>query len=667
MDLIQVQKKVEELRQYLREHSYRYYIVDEPTISDAEYDQAYRELCQLETAYPELIVPDSPTQRVGGEPLPHFQKVRHTVPMLSLGNAFNEQDLREFDERVKKLSGEQDIAYVCELKIDGLAISLRFEEGRFELGSTRGNGQVGEEITQNLRTIRSLPLRLKIGDTVEVRGEAFMPQREFERINADRAEKGEPLLANPRNAGAGSLRQLDPKLAAERSLDLFVYELVRSEMTTLTTHTEVLQYLKELGFKVNPVYKSVKSMDGVLRFIHEWGQKRFTLGYSTDGIVIKVDSLRLRQMLGATEKSPRWAIAYKFPAEEVVTQLEDIELNVGRTGVITPTAILQPVLLAGTTVRRASLHNEDLIREKGIQIGDYVVVKKAGDIIPEVVSVKIEQRTGSERPFQMPTVCPECESTLVKLPGEVALRCINPECPAQTREGIIHFVSRGAMNIEGLGERVVTQLFKAGLICGIADLYYLKKADLLGLERMGEKSVENVLDAIKKSKENSLESLLFGLGIRFVGAKGAKILAQHYLKMSELLSATEEELVALEEIGPKMAGSVVTYFRKPEVLTMIQRLQEAGVNLEYKGTISEVEDNHFKGKTLVITGAFETMSRSEATKKLESLGAKVTGSVTKNTDLLVAGEKAGSKLKKAQELGIKVMSEANLLEMLGDI
>lgn len=666
MELREAGNRVRELHVFLHEHSYRYYVLDDPSISDAEYDQALSELIEIETVYPELITHDSPTQRVGGEPLPYFQKIQHTTPMLSLGNAFNEQDLRDFDERVKKLSGKQEVAYVCELKIDGLAISLRYEGGQFRLGATRGDGKVGEEITQNLRTIRSLPLRLKTKDSVEVRGEAFMPQKEFKRINEERAEKGEPLLANPRNAGAGSLRQLDPKLAAERALDLFIYELVRSEEKVVSTHTEALRYLEKLGFKVNPVRYNVESINGVLAFINEWEHKRYSLGYSTDGIVIKVDDLRLRQLLGATEKSPRWAIAYKFPAEESVTVLEDIELNVGRTGVVTPTAILCPVVLAGTTVRRASLHNEDLIREKGIMIGDRVVVKKAGDIIPAVVSVKIEDRTGDEKAFYMPTTCPECESNLVKLTDEVALRCVNPECPAQIREGIIHFVSRGAMNIEGLGERVVTQLFEEGLIRGIADLYYLDKEALLGIERMGEKSVNNFLEGIRKSKENSLEALLVGLGIRFVGSKGAKVLAQHYKTMDALLNATEEELLHLQEMGPKMAMSVVTYFEKPEVLEMIRRLKAAGVNMEYKGINQEIKDNPFKGKIITITGTFESMSRSDATKKLEALGARVTGSVTKKTDFLIAGEKAGSKLKRAQELGIEIVDERVLLKLLAE-
>jgi DNA ligase (NAD+) len=549
-----------------------------------------------------------------------------------------------------------------------LAVSVKYEDGRFVLGSTRGDGITGEDITQNLKTIRSLPLRINEPLSIEVRGEAYMPRRAFERLNRERAENGEPLFANPRNAAAGSLRQLDPKLAARRTLDLFVYEIGQLEGHTVQTHTEGLQFLETLGFKVNPARQTVESVEEMLAFIEKWGKNRPDLPYEIDGIVIKVDELALRKQMGNTAKSPRWAIAYKFPAEEAVTRLLDITLNVGRTGVVTPTAVLEPVSLAGTTVQRASLHNEDLIREKDIRIHDYVVVKKAGDIIPEVVGVLTEKRTGGEKAFSMPEHCPECGSGLVRLEGEVALRCINPECPAQTREGIIHFVSRGAMNIEGLGEKVVTQLFNHGLVRSVADLYYLEKEDLLQLERMGEKSVQNLLEAIEKSKRNSLERLLFGLGIRFVGAKGAKILAQHFKHMDALMEAGMEELLALDEIGPKMADSVVTYMEKPEVRETINRLKEAGVNMEYKGPGADgekaVASSPLAGKTVVITGTLQKMSRKEATDLLESLGANVTGSVSKKTDLLVAGEKAGSKLDKAKKLDVTIWDEETLLSHL---
>lgn len=668
LKLEEAKKRVLELHDEINEHNHRYYVLDDPAISDAEYDRLMRELMALEKKFPELKTPDSPTQRVGGEPLPYFEKVEHTAPMLSLGNAFDEQDLRDFDERVRKAADRQNVRYVCELKIDGLAVSVKYEDGRFVLGSTRGDGITGEDITQNLKTIRSLPLRINEPLSIEVRGEAYMPRRAFERLNRERAENGEPLFANPRNAAAGSLRQLDPKLAARRTLDLFVYEIGQLEGHTVQTHTEGLQFLETLGFKVNPARQTVESVEEMLAFIEKWGKNRPDLPYEIDGIVIKVDELALRKQMGNTAKSPRWAIAYKFPAEEAVTRLLDITLNVGRTGVVTPTAVLEPVSLAGTTVQRASLHNEDLIREKDIRIHDYVVVKKAGDIIPEVVGVLTEKRTGGEKAFSMPEHCPECGSGLVRLEGEVALRCINPECPAQTREGIIHFVSRGAMNIEGLGEKVVTQLFNHGLVRSVADLYYLEKEDLLQLERMGEKSVQNLLEAIEKSKRNSLERLLFGLGIRFVGAKGAKILAQHFKHMDALMEAGMEELLALDEIGPKMADSVVTYMEKPEVRETINRLKEAGVNMEYKGPGADgekaVASSPLAGKTVVITGTLQKMSRKEATDLLESLGANVTGSVSKKTDLLVAGEKAGSKLDKAKKLDVTIWDEETLLSHL---
>jgi DNA ligase (NAD+) len=592
------------------------------------------------------------------------------VPMLSLGNAFQETALREFGERVRKAAQEKPVQYVCELKIDGLAVSLRYEQGKFGLGATRGDGQVGEDITQNLKTIRSLPLQLQQPVTLEVRGEVFMPKKEFARLNVDREAHGEPLFANPRNAAAGTLRQLDPKLAAARALDIFLYGLVHVQAgPTVFTQAASLDYLQQLGFNVNRERRTVEDMAGILQYIDDYREKRLHLPYETDGIVIKVNELALQQAMGATAKSPRWAIAYKFPAEEAVTRLHEIELRVGRTGVVTPTAILEPVLLAGTTVQRASLHNEEIIRAKGMMLRDQVVVKKAGDIIPEVVAVLSHQRTGEERPFVMPIDCPACQSRLVHLAGEVALRCINPECPAQVRAAIIHFVSRGAMNIEGLGEKVVTQLFAQGLVRGVADLYYLPKEALLALERMGEKSVENLLQAIETSKQNSLERLIFGLGIRFVGAKGAKILAQHLQHMDAILQATEEELRAIAQIGEKMAASIVTYCRKPEVRETIERLRTAGVNMEYrgahaKGTEVAAAENPFTGKTIVITGTLQYMSRAEAARQLESLGATVTGSVSKKTDFLIAGEKAGSKLKKAQMLGVAILDEDALLAQL---
>ncbi|WP_053361453.1 NAD-dependent DNA ligase LigA [Bacillus sp. FJAT-27251] len=666
MDRQTAETRAAELQNLLNQYGYEYYVLDKPSVPDAEYDQLLRELADLENQYPELRTPDSPTQRVGGEILDMFRKVEHTSPMLSLGNAFNEQDLRDFDRRVRQAVGD-DVSYVCELKIDGLAVTLRYEAGLFALGATRGDGTIGEDITSNLRTIRSIPLRLSEPVTMEVRGEAFMPKRSFEELNKAKMERGEEPFANPRNAAAGSLRQLDPKIAASRNLDIFLYGIADPGETGVASHSGGLDYLEKLGFKTNKERQKAANIEEVIQFVGSWGEKRPHLPYDIDGIVIKVDSLEQQRQLGTTVKSPRWATAYKFPAEEVVTTLKQIELSVGRTGVITPTAILEPVQVAGTTVQRASLHNEDLIREKDIRLGDKVVIKKAGDIIPEVVNVLAEQRTGNEVEFAMPTHCPECESELVRIEGEVALRCINPKCPAQIREGLIHFVSRGAMNIDGLGERVISQLFAEKLIEDVADLYKLTKEQLLGLERMGEKSASNLLAAIEASKSNSLEKLVFGLGIRLVGAKAAKTLAQEFGTMDSLMEASIEQLVAINEIGDKMADSVVTFFDSDEVRELIGELKIDGVNMEYKGprpVAAEESDSFFAGKTVVLTGKLEQMGRNEAKEKIEALGGNVAGSVSKKTHLVIAGADAGSKLDKAQSLGIEVWDEERLLEEL---
>lgn len=664
MDRIAAEKRMAELREKLEEYGYHYYVLDKPIVSDAEFDKLMQELVKLESDFPELITEDSPTVRIGGNPLPHFEKVQHEIPMLSLGNAFNEQDLRDFDRRVSEGVG-QPVTYACELKIDGLAVSLKYENGRFILGATRGDGTTGENITNNLKTVRSIPMKLKEAVDIEVRGEAFMPKQSFEKLNVAKLEAGEEPFANPRNAAAGSLRQLDPKIAAKRNLDIFLYSLAQLKDKEVASHTEALQYMSELGLKTNKEAKHCKNIDEVIEYVDSWLEKRPHLAYEIDGIVIKVDSLNAQKKLGFTAKSPRWAIAYKFPAEEVVTTLEGIELSVGRTGVVTPTALLTPVQVAGTTVKRASLHNEDLIRQKDIKIGDKVVIKKAGDIIPEVVNVLEELRTGEEQDFHMPTHCPACESELVRLEEEVALRCINPKCSAQIREGLIHFVSRNAMNIDGLGERVITQLFDHGLIKDVADIYKLKKDELLNLERMGEKSVDNLLSAIEASKQNSLEKLLFGLGIRFVGAKAAKTLAQYFENIEGIQQASEEELKSVNEIGVKMAESIVRYFETPEVSELIHELQSSGVNTDYKGPKIEITgDSFFLNKVVVLTGKLEILTREEAKEKIEALGGKVTGSVSAKTDLLIAGEKAGSKLTKAESLGIEVWNEEKLIEQL---
>ncbi|MFS8651019.1 MAG: NAD-dependent DNA ligase LigA [Caldibacillus sp.] len=666
MDLQEAKKRAQELHEKLNRYAYEYYVLDRPTVPDAEYDRLMQELIHLEERFPELRTPTSPTQRVGGEILEGFKKVEHRTPMLSLQDAFSEADLRDFDRKIRQAIGD-DFEYVCELKIDGLAVSLRYENGVFVQGATRGNGVIGEDITINLRTIKTLPLQLKEPVTIEVRGEVYMPKSSFEQLNKEKLARGEEPFANPRNAAAGSVRQLDSKITAQRKLDIFLYSLNEFSNTEIVKHSQALDYLDRLGFKTNKERRVCPTIDDVLRYIEEWTEKRTDLPYEIDGIVVKVDRFDQQEKLGFTATSPRWAIAYKFPAEEVVTTLTGIELNVGRTGVVTPTAILEPVRVAGTTVQRATLHNEDIIKEKDIRIGDRVVIRKAGDIIPEVVRPLPTERTGKEKPFTMPEHCPECGSQLVRLEGEVAIRCMNPKCPAQIREGLIHFASRNAMNIEGLGEKVITQLFEANLVNNIADLYKLEREELLKLERMGEKSVSNLLNAIEASKENSLERLLFGLGIRYIGAKAARTLAMHFGHIDKLFQATREDLLAIDEIGEKMADSIVTYFSLPEVKELIDELKELGVNMAYKGPRQEEvteSTSVFAGKTVVLTGKLEQMTRNEAKEYLERLGAKVTGSVSRKTDLVIAGTDAGSKLTKAQELGIEVWDEEQFLQHL---
>lgn len=659
---------VRDLRALLDKYSYEYYVEDNPSVPDSEYDRLMQELIAIEEEHPDWVTPESPTQRVGGEPLKEFNKVTHDIPMLSLGDVFSEEELLDFDRRVRQTVGD-DVTYVCELKIDGLAISLTYEKGHFVLGATRGDGTIGEDITNNLRTVRSLPLRLPDDEDIEVRGECYMPKKSFEKLNEERRQNGEIPFANPRNAAAGSLRQLDPKITAKRRLAVFLYSSGKFDREKITTHYGLLESIKALGLPVNPESRRCKTMQEVFDYIKEYTEKRDSLSYGIDGIVVKVDSMAQQAQLGHTVKSPRWMIAYKFPAEEVVSTLEDIEISVGRTGAVTPTAVLSPVQVAGTTVRRASLHNEDLIREKDLRIGDRVVIRKAGDIIPEVVNVLAEQRTGSEKAFTMPENCPECGSALVRLEEEVALRCINPKCPALIREGLIHFVSRNAMNIDGLGEKVITQLFENHLIHDVADLYKLSFDDLIVMERMGEKSVTNLLVAIENSKQNSLERLLFGLGIRFIGAKAAQILARAFRTMDGLASSDLDELTAVDEIGEKMADSVITYFSKPEVSALLAELKAAGLNMAYLGPDpdeTETPDSPFNGKTVVLTGKMEQMTRTEAKNEIEKRGGNVTGSVSASTDLVVAGEAAGSKLTKAQKLNIEIWDEAQFLDALKD-
>ncbi|MBF2169508.1 NAD-dependent DNA ligase LigA [Staphylococcus epidermidis] len=657
-----VKKRVEKLHDLLNQYSYEYYVQDNPSVPDSEYDKLLHELIEIEEKYPEFKSTDSPTVRVGGEAQSSFEKVNHDTPMLSLGNAFNEEDLRKFDQRIRDSIGQ--VEYMCELKIDGLAVSLKYENGRFVQGLTRGDGTTGEDITENLRTIHAIPLKIKEPLNLEVRGEAYMPRRSFIHLNNEKEQNGEQPFANPRNAAAGSLRQLDSKLAAKRKLSVFLYSVNDLTEFNATTQSEALEELDQLGFKTNQERERVSDIEGVLNYIEKWTSKRESLSYDIDGIVIKVNDLSQQEEMGYTQKSPRWAIAYKFPAEEVITKLLDIELSIGRTGVVTPTAILEPVKVAGTTVSRASLHNEDLIHERDIRIGDSVVIKKAGDIIPEVVKSILDRRPNESEIYHMPTHCPSCGHELVRIEGEVALRCINPKCQAQLIEGLIHFVSRQAMNIDGLGTKIIHQLYENQLIKDVADIFYLKEEDLLPLERMGKKKVDNLLLAIEKSKEQSLEHLLFGLGIRHLGVKASQVLAERYETMDQLFKVTESELIEIQDIGDKLAQSVVTYLENSDIRSLIEKLSNKNVNMSYKGIKTTEIDGHpdFSGKTIVLTGKLEQMTRNEASEWLKMQGAKVTNSVTKSTDIVIAGADAGSKLAKAEKYGTEIWTEAAFIE-----
>ncbi|MFE8114522.1 NAD-dependent DNA ligase LigA [Mammaliicoccus sciuri] len=662
-----LKSRVKELHQLLHRYNHEYHVLDNPTVPDSEYDQLLHELISIEEKHPELKTDDSPTVRVGGPPLSQFEKINHDTPMLSLGNAFNEEDLRKFDQRVREKV--DNVRYTCELKIDGLAVSLKYVNGRFVQGLTRGDGTTGENITENLKTIHAIPLTIKEPLSIEVRGEAYMPRKSFVSLNEQKEQNGEQLFANPRNAAAGSLRQLDSKLTAKRKLDIFLYSVNDLTEIEADSQSEALNNLDELGFKTNNERETFDDIEGVLSFISKWTEQRNNLSYDIDGIVIKVDDLSQQEELGFTQKSPRWAIAYKFPAEEVLTTLTDIELSIGRTGVVTPTAILEPVKVAGTTVSRASLHNEDLIHEKDIRIGDKVVIKKAGDIIPEVVKSIAEERREDSEIYHMPTHCPSCEHELVRIEGEVALRCINPKCSAQLVEGMIHFVSRQAMNIDGLGDKIIEQLYQNDKIKDVADLYYLTKDDLLPLERMGEKKVNNLLTAIEASKAKSLEHLLFGLGVRHLGTKASRVIAEKYETIDRLFEVTIEDLTEIPDVGHKMAQSLVTYMENDDIKVLIDKLKQKNVNMTYTGIKQSEIEGHpdFIGKTFVLTGKMTEMTRPEATKVIQSLGAKVTGSVTKNTDVVIAGEDAGSKLEKAEKLNIEVWSEEDWLNKYRNI
>ncbi|QQF34521.1 NAD-dependent DNA ligase LigA [Enterococcus faecium] len=666
MTIDEAAKRAEELRTRLNQWSREYYVEDKPTVEDYVYDKEYAELVAIEEQYPDLITSDSPTQRVGGKVLEGFEKVTHDIPLYSLNDVFSKEELIAFDQRVQKAVGRV-VDYCCELKIDGLSVSLRYEDGNFVRGATRGDGTVGENITENLKTVRSVPIKLKEPMNIEVRGECFMPKRSFVQLNQDREAEGKDIFANPRNAAAGSLRQLDSKITAKRNLDTFLYTVADFGPMQAKTQYDALEELEKIGFHTNREKRLCHSIDEVWSYIEEYHDKRVDLPYEIDGIVIKVNEFSLQDQLGFTIKAPRWAAAYKFPPEEVETLIENIEWTVGRTGVVTPTAIMTPVRVAGTTVSRASLHNGDYIKLKDIRLKDTVLIYKAGDIIPEVSQVVLDKRPKDSEEYQLPTHCPVCGSELIHLDEEVALRCINPKCPAQMKEGLNHFVSRNAMNIDGLGPRVLEQMYDKKLVADVADLYKLTEEELLTLDKIKEKSANNILTAIDNSKDNSVERLIFGLGIRHVGAKAAKILAEHFGDLETLSKSDYESIIALDTIGDIIADSVVTYFSNEEVHELMNELKQAGVNFEYKGLrnaqLQEVE-SPFKEKTVVLTGKLTRFTREEAKETIENLGGKVTGSVSKKTDIVVAGEDAGSKLTKAQELGIEVWTEDQMADAL---
>lgn len=660
--------EADKLRREIRHNEYLYYVLDAPEITDAEYDRMMVRLRELEARYPDSIPADSPTQRVGGRASSQFTEVRHLEPLLSLGNVFSAEELRAFDERVRSgLPAGSKVEYVMEPKIDGLACSLIYENGKLVRAATRGDGVVGENVTANVRTIRSIPLTLKVpeGEAVpellDVRGEVYMPRQAFMRLNEQRAERGESEFANPRNAAAGSLRQLDPQVTASRSLSFFAYYLVGEGAQP--KHSESLALLARYGFKVSENYKVVENIDEAIKYIGDFNELRQGLSYDTDGAVIKVNDVYQQRILGATGKDPRWATAYKYPPEQAETTLEDIDWRVGRTGVLTPTAVLTPVKLSGSVISRATLHNEDFIRAKDIRIGDRVVINKAGEIIPEVLRVVAEKRTGDEKEVEIPNVCPECGWRVERQGEEAAIRCTNPHCPALGREGLIHFVSRDAMNIDGCGPSVINALLDAGLVRDAADLYSLRKEDLLKLERMGEKSADNLLAALAASKKNELDKLLFALGIRHVGAKVARILATEFGSMEKLQQAQPEELAQIRDIGDKIAESAVTWLNVPANIDLVERLAAAGLTMTFTPPASQ-EDNPFFGKTLVFTGTMPTLGRAEAKTMAQDVGAKVSGSVSKKTDYVIAGAEAGSKLEKAQQLGVTVIDEAEFLHLL---
>ncbi len=667
----EVEKKIEVLREKIRHHEYLYYVLDQPEISDADFDKLMRDLKDLEAKHPELLTADSPTQRVGGKPREGFVKVPHSSPMLSLDNTYNEEELRAWERRVHELSGRRDVDYVCELKLDGMSLALIYEDGKLLRGITRGDGSVGEDVTLNVRTVRSVPLSISkeklkkagIPADFEVRGELLMPTAAFKKVNEERERKGLATFANPRNFTAGTVRQLDANVTAERRMDFFPYILLENGRTYFDHHWKTLEALDAAGFKVNQNRKLVHSMDEVWAFIREWAGKRESLAYEIDGIVVKVDRTALQDELGFTGKAPRWAIAYKYAARAGITQLEDIRVQVGRTGKLTPVAMLAPVLIGGTTVRNATLHNMDEIERLGVKIGDWVQVERGGDVIPKVAKViEDKDHPRGTRVFHMPEKCPVCGTKVVRTEGEVDYRCVNANCPAKLRETILHFASRGVMNIDGMGDALVNQLTERGLVKNVADIYKLTKADLLSLERMGDKSAQNILDEIENSKRLPLERVIYGLGIRMVGERTAQFLAEHFGSMEELEKAGVEELQNVDEVGPRIAESIVEFFSIAANRKLVERLSEAGLTLTGK---KKERGTKLAGKTFVLTGTLVHFTRDEAKKMIEDAGGKVTGSVSKKTDYVVAGTDAGSKLDKAKELGVEVINEKEMEGLAG--
>ncbi len=659
MDRAQAKKKIEKLRREIHHHDYLYYVLDKPEISDAAYDKLFRELQELENKFPDLVTPDSPTQRVGGEPLKAFKTYKHKKPLLSLDNAMNEEELIDFDRRVREGLGKSKIDYVCELKMDGLAVSLIYKKGKFEVGSTRGDGVNGEDITQNLKTVRSIPLTLEKPEDLEVRGEVYLPYDDFVKLNQEREEADEAKFANPRNAAAGSLRQLDSKITAGRPLDIFVY--YAETHSKLKTHLETLEHVKELGFKVNPNTKLCHGIEEVKKYIKQWESAREKLKYEIDGIVVKVNDLAAREKLGATSRAPRWAIAFKYPPMQAATVIEEIKVQVGRTGAITPVAHLKPVHLAGVTVKRATLHNEDEIKRKGIKVHDHVVVQRAGEVIPEVVKVIKEKRTGKEKDFHMPKKCPVCGGELYRPEGEAITRCVNAACPAQVKERIRHFCTREAMDIEHVGPALVEQLVEKKLVKDAADLYSLEKKDVQALERFADKSAQNVIDSIQGSRDRPHNRLLYALGIRMVGRHVAALIAQHYDSLEDLFDVSAGKLTRIAGIGPKVAASVEHFFSQKENHHLIERLKKAGVRtkgLRTKGP------RPFAGKTFVFTGGLDKMTRPEAEELVRNLGGHPSSSVSKETDYVVVGHEPGSKFDKAKKLGVKTISESEFLKMV---